>query len=408
MGNVMCCFSVQSASKLLLLVWAFNCCAEAGFHDSFIDPLDGMFDTSQYLSENKFGFLPVPMIITEPAVGTGLGLAGIFFHESVEQKTQRIADSTAEEKPILPANISIVGVGATDNGTWGAGLGHLGFWKGDTLRYKAYLLYPSINMDFYSLGGVELPVPIELNIEGPTLLNEIKFRMGSSNWFIGMHQLYRDMDVGLVRTGDMDLLPPPPTLPSLDRFRSINLNNKVTTSGLGVLAEYDSRTNPFNPETGYFYGFKYMRFDDAIGSDVNYSSYSASGLNYWDIGKSFLLGFRMQYDGVSVNDDARLPPYVPPSIDLRGIPAARFQANHAVLAEVQLDYKLGYRWKIGIFAGVGRVANKFDDLTDAATVVSKGVGFRYLIARRYGFVMGADIARGPEDTAFYIQAGSTW
>ena len=41
-------------------------------------------------------------------------------------------------------------------------------------------------------------------------------------------------------------------------------------------------------------------------------------------------------------------------------------------------------------------------------VVSKGVGFRYLIATRYGFVMGADIARGPEDTAFYIQAGSTW
>jgi hypothetical protein len=41
-------------------------------------------------------------------------------------------------------------------------------------------------------------------------------------------------------------------------------------------------------------------------------------------------------------------------------------------------------------------------------VVSKGVGFRYLIAKRYGFAMGADIARGPEETAFYIQAGSAW
>jgi hypothetical protein len=35
-------------------------------------------------------------------------------------------------------------------------------------------------------------------------------------------------------------------------------------------------------------------------------------------------------------------------------------------------------------------------------------GFRYLIARRLGIYMGIDIARGPEETAFYIQAGSAW
>jgi hypothetical protein len=72
-----------------------------------------MLDASAYLSENRLGFLPVSMIITEPAVGEGPGLAGIFFHK------------------------------------------------------KGFIGYPSINMDFYTLGGVELPVPVELNIEGP-------------------------------------------------------------------------------------------------------------------------------------------------------------------------------------------------------------------------------------------------
>jgi len=33
---------------------------------------------------------------------------------------------------------------------------------------------------------------------------------------------------------------------------------------------------------------------------------------------------------------------------------------------------------------------------------------RYLIARRLGIYMGADVARGPETTAFYIQVGSAW
>jgi hypothetical protein len=36
------------------------------------------------------------------------------------------------------------------------------------------------------------------------------------------------------------------------------------------------------------------------------------------------------------------------------------------------------------------------------------VGVRYLIARRLGIFVGADVARGPETTAFYIQVGSAW
>ena len=34
--------------------------------------------------------------------------------------------------------------------------------------------------------------------------------------------------------------------------------------------------------------------------------------------------------------------------------------------------------------------------------------FRYLMARLLGLYTGIDIARGPEDWAFYIQVGSAW
>ncbi len=40
--------------------------------------------------------------------------------------------------------------------------------------------------------------------------------------------------------------------------------------------------------------------------------------------------------------------------------------------------------------------------------ISKDVGFRYLITRRYGFDLGLDIARGHEETVVFIQAGSAW
>lgn len=44
------------------------------------DVEDGMLDMSQYLAENRYGFLPVPLAITEPAIGYGGGLFGLFLH----------------------------------------------------------------------------------------------------------------------------------------------------------------------------------------------------------------------------------------------------------------------------------------------------------------------------------------
>lgn len=56
---------------------------------SFIDEIDGQLDMGEYLAENAYGFLPVPILITEPAVGYGGGFTGIFMHESEEQKNTR-------------------------------------------------------------------------------------------------------------------------------------------------------------------------------------------------------------------------------------------------------------------------------------------------------------------------------
>jgi len=79
----------QLLSTVSLLLLLCSATLQAGsLFDKFIDPTDGQFDTSGWLIDNK-GFLPVPILITEPAVGTGLGLAGVFFHESEEDKEKK-------------------------------------------------------------------------------------------------------------------------------------------------------------------------------------------------------------------------------------------------------------------------------------------------------------------------------
>jgi hypothetical protein len=53
------------------------------FDQNMIDPEDGKMDISDYLS-GATGFFPVPIIITEPAVGFGLGAAVANFHPPKE------------------------------------------------------------------------------------------------------------------------------------------------------------------------------------------------------------------------------------------------------------------------------------------------------------------------------------
>lgn len=86
----------------------------------------------------------------------------------------------------------------------------------------------------------------------------------------------------------------------------------------------------------------------------------------------------------------------------------RSKGNAVVVAEAEVTWQIDPRWSINVFAGGGRAANDLDDLDEQPTRVAKGGGFRYLIARRYGFEIGLDVARGPDDTVFYVQAGTAW
>ncbi|WP_416000063.1 hypothetical protein [Citrobacter portucalensis] len=69
-----------------------------------IDHEDGMVDMSRYLQENPYGFLPIPLVITEPAVGYG---GGLFLHGKGRQV----------DGQFIPPAMSAFGGGGTQNGT---------------------------------------------------------------------------------------------------------------------------------------------------------------------------------------------------------------------------------------------------------------------------------------------------
>ena len=287
------------------------------------------------------------------------------------------------------------------NPHWGS------FFKQGAIRYMGGGGFGDVNLDFFGVGDLEFTRPVELNTQAGMVLNSLKFKLGDSRFFAGLTQRYVSARIEPRSLGDLDGSFLPPALqPQWQEIMTRLMTQDVVLSALGTVIEFDSRDNFFSPHSGYKYSLEHLWYRDAVGSDVEYELLTFSGHNYWAMGERFRAGLRIAADYAST--DELLPPFATPGIVLRGIPAMRYQGNAVVVTEAEVTWQIDPRWSVNVFAGGGRVAKDLDDLGDQPTRVARGGGFRYLIARRYGFEMGLDIARGPEDTVFYIQAGTAW
>lgn len=145
--------------------------------ENLIDPEDGMLDASRYLASAQ-GFLPIPMIITEPAIGTGFGVGVAYFHPPKEIDREEHAHNG-------PPSISF-GIGAgTDNGTKFMGGGHLGVWKNDHIRYMGGIGKADVNLTTYRNSrddGGSSSNGIDFNLDGDFLFQQIQFRLRESDW----------------------------------------------------------------------------------------------------------------------------------------------------------------------------------------------------------------------------------
>ena len=347
----------------------------------FRDPEDGAFDVCRHLA-TATGFLPVPMIITEPAVGYGGGLFAAYFHGSIEEWSRR------NNGRLTPPSISLAGGFATENGSWGVVAGHFGVWFHDHVRYLGGVAYISPNLAVYPavIGGRR----VDFNMEGLFIIQQVKARVWR-DVFAGLRYLYAANTI----TFQHDSAIPGITPQQLD----------IATGGLGATVELDARDNALSPTRGTRAQVTATFYGPALGGDSTYRQVNGLLHQYFVFSPRVGLGVRL--DGTLSTDGA--PFYARPFIRMRGLPAMRYQGRAVGVTEGELRYGLNRRWTVIAFSGVGFTDNGQDSTLHASeTVVAGGGGFRYLIARQLGLQAGVDIAVGPEETAIYIQMGSAW
>jgi hypothetical protein len=347
------------------------------------DTLDGKVDFSRFLIEDPNGFIPVPFIITEPALGGfGLAVAPMF----LKQKKR-----PPGYQGYIPPDITAAFGMYTVNNSWMLGGIRIGSFPQAGIKYRVGLGVGDLNLSFYrdikNVGEKEF----EFNVHMIPVFLSFSKRVLKRDVYLGLQYLYAKNKLTALF---LDSLP--------ESIQSNTFSSEI--GSLGVFADWDKRDNFFTADKGFRVNVLYTMNDNWTASDFTYQR--LAGLFNWfiPIQKTWISGFRMETNFVYGNP----PFYALPSLAMRGVPAIRFQGSTTALLETEQRIDLNKRWSAVAFAGVGKALQDDESFGESQTAYNVGAGFRYLIARAFKIRAGIDVAKGPGSFGWYIVFGHNW
>jgi hypothetical protein len=354
------------------------------------DSLDGALDFSDWLIDAG-GFIPVPIVISEPALGDlGAGFAPVFLQQNAP------IERDGRTTPVAP-DITAVGGAYTANGSWFAGAVRVARIDDYGLRYTAATGYANINMDFYDSRPEGEDVAVGFHASGGVAYGRLLKDLRDARFTAGLEILYGRLQLELQDDGT---LPPFATDLALDSV----------VAAAGPVFEFDGRDSTFSPDRGIKVHGHFQWSDDWLGSDYRYGLANAYLYAYLPVGERWARGggwtAALRIDWQHAIGDP--PFYLLPFVELRGVPSVRYQGRTTALVETEQRIDFNLRWSAVAFGGVAKAFAHASEMNDAEWIYNAGAGFRYLLARKFKLRAGLDVARGPEEWAYYIVFGSAW
>lgn len=343
---------------------------------------DGNFDVSGFLDE-KYGFLPIVLPITEPAVGYGAAAGLAFISKPLSSAAAGFG------RP----NITLVGGMATENGTWGVLAADIRYWLDDRLQTVVGVVDASVNLEFHGIGagGSLESHPLDYNLQPVGGAIQSKYRLtDTSRFWAGLSYAYAGTSV------NFDAPPGTPGLPDFDRRSDV--------AGFTPSLTYDSRDNIFTPDHGTYAELGAGLFSQYFGGDDDFQRVRLLAMHFMPVADSLYLGVR----GDVAATFGAAPFYLRPYISMRGVPIMRYQGEEIAQFEAELRWQFYERWSLVGFGGAGAAWNDKNHFDAEQNVVAGGAGFRYEVARKYGMHAGVDVAFSRDNSAIYLEIGGAW
>ncbi len=345
------------------------------------DTLDGKLDFSSFLLDPK-GFIPVPMIVTEPALG---GFGGLLIPMFIKPA------KTPPGSGYMPPTITAGAAMYTLNGSWALAAFRSGSIPKLSMKYKVGIGYASLNLSYYRTLPLVGEKEFSFNIATTPVLLSLSKKISKQDVYLGLQYVYMRSKAKPRFTGQVP-----------DIIRQKELDNQ--TGALGVFLDWDKRNSVFTADKGARIHVLYSTNASWTASDFNYQRADASLNWFLPVKKIWVSGLRVEIQHVF--DDP--PFYLLPGISLRGVPAARYQGATTMLLETEQRFDVTPRWSVVGFGGLAKAIGRDQSVGEAKTVYSMGTGFRYLIARLFKIRAGVDIAYSPGSFGYYIVFGHNW
>ncbi len=374
-------------ASLVLVLGCFTSAHAAQAQDrpveEAIEPAQDLATAQLDHTKPKPDLLVVPIPISNPALGTGLTLAGMLIYNPNEAPQPWVS-----------------GIGATytETGTWGVGGFHSMSLEKDKYRLMLFGGYSDAKLKFYGVGADagERDVSVDIDDKGIFILGQAQVRI-AKHLYAGARYEYLNVD------SRIDI--PHPNFPDLN-LPAIELDSKI--SMVGPMATFDSRDSSLNPRRGAFITVDWLFGADFLGSDFTHDKLQVGANLYKPIGKNTVVGVRKSLCAASEGAPFYDLCMFGQMGDLRGFESGRYRDRVTWAFQGEFRQHLFGRFGAVAFGGIGGVAPRLKEIGKGELLGSFGAGLRYRASRQNNINLRLDLAFTGDDTAVYFGIGESF
>lgn len=341
-----------------------------------------MQDTIHY--EKKIGMVkqgdlvPLPLVFYSPE--TSLAFGGVLFNlfRTVPQDTlSRL--SNVRTAVIFTLRTQLV-----------VDIDHDIFTRDEKYRITGKLLFAKFPDYFYGIGNETLDEDEEL-----FNANNFTFRMQVMRKIF--QNFYGGLFYNLNYLGNIDK----EEGGILDTEEIIGQEGGIS-SGIGIIAQWDTRDFNLNCTRGHFFEIGTRHFRSFLGSDFDFNVIDLEAMKFFTLFPRQVLG--LHFLGRFSNREV---PFHQLSLlggdkMMRGYYRGRFRDK--VLYAFQAEYRWQFYRRFGVvfFGGLGDVSDEFHSFDFSEIKPSYGIGLRYMILPQRRVNLRLDIGFGKETNGIYI------
>ncbi len=326
----------------------------------------------------------VPIPISNPTLDSGLVLVGAYFYPQTEaQKKQQ------------PASVTGAGGLYTSNDSKLFVVGHQSYWDEDSWRLGGAIGHADLKLTLLLPISIANRDRVDWDIKGDIAMAKLSHKV-FGNWYASVSGRWMDIE----QTFGIGMAPgsfgSDPSNSALD--------TDITSVGLGIGIENDSRDMPLNTYAGHKFELSALFNDENLGSDNTYQSYKIAYSSYHELSKPIVLAWEIQgcaREGATPVWDACLIP-------LRGFSALDYIGKQSVAGQFEARWRLNSRWGVVGFAGGGYTTDSLFDFRDDTFIPSYGIGLRFMVLQAKRINLRVDYARSKDSDAFYMSIGEAF